>query len=249
MPHPRIASVVAVEPHPDDVEILCLGTLLKLKQEGTRLTIVCVTNGDKGSGNQPDLPYPEVAAMRFREASSVAAALGAEFINLGAEDEYLYDTPELRNALAAVFRRAKADVVLAPSPHCYQTDHTIASEIAFQAAHLSALPQLRLTPPALPALPALPSAPAMYYYDTLPGLDFEPSFYVDISGQMARKQELARMHTSQMASMKSQSDWDLVEAIEVLGRMRGLQSGTRYAEAFRLCARYPRLKAWTQFPA
>jgi hypothetical protein len=79
--------------------------------------------------------------------------------------------------------------------------------------------------------------------------DFEPSFYVDISAQMARKQELARMHVSQMASMKSQSDWDLAEAIEILGRFRGLQSGVKYAEAFRLCARYPRVKAWKSFPA
>lgn len=243
MSFPRISSVVAVEPHPDDVEILCLGTLLKLREEGTEVTIVCVTNGDKGSGHRPDMPYAEVAVTRFREASAVAKEIGARFVNLGAEDEYLYDTPELRDALAAQFRIAKADVVLAPSPDCYQTDHTIASEIAFQAAHLSALPQLRIKEPALPA------APAMYYYDTVPGLDFEPSFYVDISAQMERKQQLARLHASQMASMKSQSNWDLVEAIEILGRFRGLQSGTRYAEAFRLCARYPRLKAWKSFPA
>lgn len=239
----RISSVVAVEPHPDDVEILCMGTLLKLREEGTKVTIVCVTNGDKGAGHEPGMPYDEIAATRFREASLVAKEIGAEFLNLGAEDEYLYDTPELRDALALVFRAAKAEVVLAPSPDCYQTDHTITAEIAFQATHLAALPQLRIKEPALPV------APAMYYYDTIPGLDFEPSFYVDISEQMERKQALARMHASQMASMKSQSNWDLVEAIEIMGRFRGLQSGTRYAEAFRLCARYPRLKAWKHFPA
>jgi LmbE family N-acetylglucosaminyl deacetylase len=238
-----ITSVVAVEPHPDDVEILCMGTLLKLREEGAKVTIICVTNGDKGAGHEPDLPHAEVAATRFREASAVAKAIGADFVNLGAEDEYLYDTPELRDALAAAFRKAGAEVVLAPSPTCYQTDHTIASEIAFQATHLSALPQLRIREP------ALPTAPAMYYYDTVLGADFEPSFYVDISAQMARKQELARMHVSQMASMKSQSDWDLVEAIEILGRFRGLQSGVKYAEAFRLCSRYPRVKAWKSFPA
>jgi len=239
----RISSVVAVEPHPDDVEILCMGTLLKLREEGTKVTIVCVTNGDKGSGDKPDVPYAEIAATRFREASAVAKEIGAEFVNLGAEDEYLYDTPELRDALAAVFRTAKAEVVLAPSPDCYQTDHTIASEIAFQATHLSALPQLRIKEP------ALPTAPTMYYYDTILGLDFQPGFFVDISEQMERKQALARMHVSQMSSMKSQSNWDLVEAIEVQGRFRGLQSGTRYAEAFQLCSRYPRVKAWKHFPA
>ena len=240
---PAISSVVAVEPHPDDVEILCMGTLLKLRAMGTRVTIVCVTNGDKGSGHDPKAPHAEVAATRFREASAVAAAIGAEFVNLGAEDEYLFDTPELRNSLAAVLRRAKADVVLAPSPTCYQTDHTIASEITFQATHLAALPQLRIDEP------ALPRAPATYYYDTVLGLDFEPSFFIDITDVFDRKLELARLHVSQMASMNSQSGWDLVEGISVLGRMRGIQSNVRFAEAFRLCQRYPRVHAWRNFPS
>jgi LmbE family N-acetylglucosaminyl deacetylase len=239
----RIASVVAVEPHPDDVEILCMGALLKLRAEGTAVTIVCVTSGDKGAGHKPDMPHAEVAKTRFREASAVADAIGARFVNLGAEDEYLFDTREMRNALAAEFRAAKGDVVLAPSPNCYQSDHTIASDIAFMAAHIAALPQLDIDGQ------ALPTAPAMYYYDTILGLDFEPSFFIDISDVMERKKELARMHESQMQSMKSQSDWDLVEAIEVVGRFRGLQSGVRYAEAYRLCARYPRVKAWKAFPA
>lgn len=241
-PH-HLASVVAVEPHPDDVEILCMGALLKLRAQGTAVTIVCVTNGDKGAGHKPDMPHADVARTRFREASAVAEAIGAKFVNLGAEDEYLFDTPEIRNALAAALRAAKADVVLAPAPNCYQSDHTIASEIALMATHISALPQLRIEGE------ALPTAPATYYYDTVLGLDFEPSFFIDVSDVMERKKELARMHESQMQSMKSQSDWDLVEAIEVVGRFRGLQSGVRYAEAYRLCARYPRVKAWKAFPA
>jgi len=40
-----------------------------------------------------------------------------------------------------------------------------------------------------------------------------------------------------------------VEAIETLGRMRGMQSKVRYAEAFQLCRRYPRINAWSGFPS
>jgi hypothetical protein len=54
---------------------------------------------------------------------------------------------------------------------------------------------------------------------------------------------------SQMASMKAQSGWDLVEAIETLGRMRGMQSSVKYAEAFQVCRRYPRVRAWRDFPS
>jgi LmbE family N-acetylglucosaminyl deacetylase len=243
MSEPHIASLVAVEPHPDDIEILCLGTLLKLRQAGTRVTIVCLTNGDKGAYHDPKASYEEVAAIRFREASQVASEIGGEFFNLGAEDEYLYDTPKMRNELAAIFRRSAAKVVLAPSPSDYQTDHTITSEIAFQATHLAALPQLRIEEP------ALARAPAMYFYDTVLGLDFEPSFYIDITEVIERKKALARLHASQMANMTAQSGWDLVEGIEALGRIRGIQSGVRYAEAFQICRRFPRVKAWNDFPS
>jgi LmbE family N-acetylglucosaminyl deacetylase len=200
-----------------------------------------MTNGDKGAGHKPDTPHAEVAKTRFREASAVADAIGARFVNPGAEDEYLFDTRETRNALAAL--RGQGRRRSAPSPNCYQSDHTTTSEMAFMATHVAALPQLDIEGE------ALPTAPAMYHYDTILGLDFEPSFFIDVGDVMERKKDLARMHESQMQSMKSQSDWDLVEAIEVVGGFRGLQSGVRYAEAYQLRARYPRGKALKAFPA
>jgi N-acetylglucosamine malate deacetylase 1 len=105
------------------------------------------------------------------------------------------------------------------------------------------LPQLRIKEP------ALATSPAMYFYDTVLGLDFQPSFYIDISNVIDRKKALARLHASQMANMTAQSGWDLVEGIETLGRMRGIQSGVKYAEAFQLCRRFPRIRAWNDFPA
>lgn len=238
-----IKSVVAVEPHPDDVEILCMGSLLKLRETGTRITIVCLTNGNKGAGYDLKIGYDEIAAIRFSEASNVAKEIGAEFVNLGAEDGYLYDDPELRNELAAVFRRAEAEVVLAPSPNDYHTDHTIGSEIAFQAAILASLPQAKIQET------ALERAPATYYYDTITGLEFEPSFFIDVSDVFERKKELIKLHASQMENMSTVYDWDLTDAIESLGRLRGIQSGVKYAEAFALCRRFPRIKAWRDFPS
>jgi LmbE family N-acetylglucosaminyl deacetylase len=243
VPVPRLSSVVAVGPHPDDVEVFCMGALLKLQAEGTRITIVCLTNGELGSSDKPDVAHAEVVATRFREASSVAESIGAEFVNLGAQDGYLEDNRSTRNALEVVLRRSRAEVVFAPAPTDYQSDHTIGSEIAFNACHLAALPQLGTK------VPALDSTPALYYYDTALGLDFQPSFYIDISETIERKKQLARLHVSQMANMKARSNWDLVEAIEIQNRFRGLQAGVAYAEGFQLCTRYPRLKAWKQFPA
>ncbi len=237
-----ITSVVAVEAHPDDVELGCLGTLLKLRASGARITIVSVTNGDKGAHDR-SVPYREMAATRFREASEVAARLEGEFVCLGAEDEYLLDAPELRNSLAAVFRRAQADLVLAPPPVDYQADHTITSEIAFQATHLAALPQLAIDEP------ALARAPRLYYYESVLGLEFRPAFFVDISAEMEEKKALAALHRSQVASMEEWYSFDMIDQIEVVGRYRGLQSGVRYAEVFAPCLHFPRVWALRSFPS
>ena len=94
----------------------------------------------------------------------------------------------------------------------------------------------------------LMSTPAVYYFDSIMGLEFEPSFFIDISEQIEAKKELAGLHTSQMANMKAIGGWDLIEYIDIVGRFRGLQSGVTYAEAFHPATRWPRVRALESFP-
>jgi LmbE family N-acetylglucosaminyl deacetylase len=239
---PRIRSVVAVEGHPDDVELSALGTLIKLREHGTRITIVSVTDGGGGSYYDRDLSR-SIAEIRAKEASAVASRLGGEWLTLGATDAYLYDTPELRARLASVLRRAKCDLVLAPPPTDYHYDHMNAGQLAFSAAYYAQVggPEVEGTP--------LAQTPAVYYFDSIMGLEFDPAFYVDISPVIDQKKELAGLHQSQMANMKAIGGWTLVEYIEIVGRFRGLQSGVAYAEGFRSATRWPRVRALEAFPA
>ena len=41
--------VLVIMPHPDDIELLCAGTLLRLRQQGCAIHLVTMTAGDKGS--------------------------------------------------------------------------------------------------------------------------------------------------------------------------------------------------------
>ena len=236
-------SVVAVEAHPDDVELGCMGTLIKLRNAGVKVNVVCITNGDRGASHDPSMTSEAISAIRMREATEAAARVDGEFVCLGAPDEYLFDSSEVRNALTAAFRRFEADLVLVSPPMDYQSDHIIATEIAFQAAHLASLAGLDVDEP------ALDRAPALYYYDAILGLEFVPAFYVDISGEVEEKKAIAALHKSQMENMRAVGNWDLVEMIEIVGRYRGLQSGVKYAEAFQPCLRFPRVRALQSFPS
>ncbi|CAN5844724.1 PIG-L family deacetylase [soil metagenome] len=218
-----------------------MGTLLKLHARGARVTIVSISDGGHGAFHDPKLTR-SIAEIRASEARSVAARMeDGEWLTLGAEDGYVYDTPELRNELAAVMRRVGCDLVLAPPPTDYHYDHTTAGQLAFTSSCYAAVSgpevegkQLAKTPP-------------VFHFDTIMGLEFEPSC-IDISEQIETKKELARLHASQMENMKAIGDWDLVEYIEIVGRFRGLQSGVTYAEAFRPATRWPRVRAFDSFP-
>ena len=39
-------DIVAVSPHPDDVELACSGTLLKMKSKGYRIAIIDLTQAE-----------------------------------------------------------------------------------------------------------------------------------------------------------------------------------------------------------
>jgi len=78
-----IQRVLAVGAHPDDAEILCGGTLARYAQQGAHVTILTVTNGEKGSLDQP----PEtVAQIRRDECLAAAQVIGADWSGLGVTD-------------------------------------------------------------------------------------------------------------------------------------------------------------------
>ena len=68
---PPALDVIAVGAHPDDVEIACGGTLAKLVDQGYRVGIIDLTDGEP----TPNSPGPEV---RLAEAEAAAKVLGVQ---------------------------------------------------------------------------------------------------------------------------------------------------------------------------
>jgi bacillithiol biosynthesis deacetylase BshB1 len=99
-------DVVAVGAHPDDVEIACGGTLAKLVQQGYRVGIIDLTDGEP----TPASPGPEV---RLAEAQQAAKALGVQLRQtLELPNRRLFDTFEARVLLAKEFRKYRPRIVI-----------------------------------------------------------------------------------------------------------------------------------------
>ena len=238
----RPLSVVSVGAHQDD-ELGCLGTLIRYRDQGCRITTVSVSNGDKGGQHDPTLPHEVVARTRIDEATRVAAKLGGKYFCLGLEDGFVFDSRETRLALAQILRAAEADVVLTLPPSDYNNDHVMAGQIALHASLIAAINVIDT------GSPPLVRAPSVLFMDTIVGLDFQPTHYVDITEQFPEKERLLRLHDSQMRSQPNITGWDLVTHAEVVGRFRGQQCGVRYAEGFRPVLRTPLLRPGWVLPS
>src|SRR5438128_9880273 len=88
MPDEKV-DVVAVGAHPDDLEIICGGTLAKLVNQGYRVAMIDLTSGE---------PTPRGSLeTRRREAEAAREALGVQVrINLDLPNRVLMDGPDAR---------------------------------------------------------------------------------------------------------------------------------------------------------
>src|SRR5690606_9750527 len=93
-----VMNIVSVGAHQDD-EGPCLGTLIRCARRGDHITIISISNGDKGGQFDPSISHERIAELRIQEATEVAQALGGEYYCLGQEDEYIQDNRAARDAL------------------------------------------------------------------------------------------------------------------------------------------------------
>jgi LmbE family N-acetylglucosaminyl deacetylase len=216
--------VLAIGAHPDDLEILCGGTLAKYARLGARVSLAIATDGS--AGHQRISPA-ELARLRRSEAEQAAGLISAELFWLGFNDELLFEDIATRLAFVDLLRAAQPELLLTHAPDDYHPDHRVVSRLVFDSSFVAGLPNIQTEHPPLAQLPPL------LYFDTLSGANFIPGEYVDITADYPTKRAMLACHASQLQWLKDHDDIDALDFIEVLGRARGLQCGVRYAEGFR----------------
>lgn len=132
---PEPLDVIAVGAHPDDVEIACGGTLARLVQQGYRVGIVDLTNGEP----TPACPSPDVRLAEAREAARILGVHVREILTL--PNRVLFDSVPARICLARVFRRYRPKMVLgiAGKTPMASPDHWQAMQITDAAVFYSRL--------------------------------------------------------------------------------------------------------------
>ncbi len=230
-------NVLAIGCHPDDIEIACAGTIAKYVQAGHKVIVCHASTGNLG---HVIIPPNELTIIRANEAKAAGALAGVEVICAGFDDLEIYDNNrEARDKMVDVIKYAQPDVIITHDPNDYMPDHTAVSKLVFDASFTATLPNYELSNPKFSTKDTPPAKLVpIYYMDTLAGVNFNPTEFVDVSDVIDLKLEMLECHKSQLVWMREHDNIDFADMVKTCSRYRGYQCGVDYAEGFRQCQVY-----------
>ncbi len=216
-------DLLAIAAHPDDVELTCGGTLLKMAQRGYKTGILDLTAGEMGTRGTPE--------TRAREAAKAAKLLKVSWRGtLGVPDSDVQPSREHKLRLAAVIRQLRPKTVILPYWEARHPDHYHASALGYEGCFLAGLKQLPIEGEAYRPFKILYS---------ISYADIRPTFVVDISAQYKQRRKAILAFRSQFQPMKREPKSKVHLAIDrleaemnQLARYYGQLIGVRYGEPF-----------------
>lgn len=218
-------DLVAVAPHPDDLEITCGGTLAKLVKLGYRVGMIDLTTGE---------PTPRGSeATRAEEAEEARRILGVHVrINLKLPNRVLMDSPECRFRLGTELRRLQPKVLLttagrtpAASPDHHQ-GHLLAEAARFYSQLTKWDDRFEGTAPY--RVPHLVYAPFPFDAEQR---HWHSTFVIDISDTIEQKLAAIRAYRSQFDEPRFEKVRHFVSGAHAF---MGARCGFMYGEMFAL---------------
>ena len=179
-------DLLAIGPHPDDIEIGIGGIVAKHAALGHRVGLCDLTAGEMGSNGTVE--------ERLAEAEAARAVLGAVWrVNLRLPDRAIGSDREHERAVASLVRRARPTVVALPYWSDRHPDHVAASHLLTEGVFSAGLRRY-------PADGDAWKPESICYYfinDSAP-----PSFVVDVSDQYETKRRALACHASQFQPLQ-----------------------------------------------
>lgn len=216
-------DLLAIAAHPDDVELTCGGTLLKMAAQGYKTGILDLTAGEMGTRGTPE--------TRAKEAAKAAKLLRVSWRGtLGVQDSDVQPSRQHKLRLASVIRELRPKTVILPYWEARHPDHYRASVLGYEGCFLAGLKQLPVDGEAY--------RPFKIVYSTAYA-GVRPSFVVDITPYYAQRHKAILAFGSQFRPPKTAKRSKvhlaidrLEEEMNQLARHYGQMIGVKYGEPF-----------------
>jgi bacillithiol biosynthesis deacetylase BshB1 len=216
-------DLLAIAAHPDDVELTCGGTLLKMAQLGYKTGILDLTAGEMGTRGTPE--------TRAKEAAKAAKLLRVKWRGtLGIPDSDVQPTRQHKLRLAAVIRQLRPKTVILPYWEARHPDHYHASTLGYEGCFLAGLKKLPLE--------GEPFRPFKILY-SISYADVRPTFVMDITQQYRQRHRAILAYGTQFGPKSGSTKSKVFLAIDRLevqmnqiARHYGEMIGVQYGEPF-----------------
>ncbi len=214
-------TFLAVGAHAGDMEITCGAVLAKHSRAGDRVVLLHLTAGE---GGNPRLAPEEYGAQKRREAEAAAKELGAEVLFGPFRDGELPNDEHARSFVADVIRQVMPTYIIAHWRHSIHTDHVAAHDVTTDAVLLASLAGVQS------ALPVHRGVRRVLYAENWEDKeDFSPFVYVDVSDAVEIWEKAVTRYEFIRGGISS---YPYLEYYRALLKVRGAESGFRFAEAF-----------------
>ena len=195
-------KILAIGAHPDDIEIFMFGFLCSCQKIGYKISTVIATDGSLGGNNEDN----KLIENRKKESQIGLSKLGIPlFLNI--PDGSLGNETIHKIIIKNSIQKVNPDLIVTHYYKDYHSDHVNLSKIVKNVAgHY---------------IPIL-------YCDTMMGIDFNPTYYIDISKYMIEKIKSISSHITQKPER-------FVNLAKLMNSYRSAQCNApegRYAEAF-----------------
>ncbi|MDP9337952.1 MAG: bacillithiol biosynthesis deacetylase BshB1 [Acidobacteriota bacterium] len=216
-------DLLAIAAHPDDVELTCGGTLLRMAQQGYKTGILDLTAGEMGTRGTRE--------TRAKEAAEAAKILRVAWRGvLGVPDSDVQASRENKLLLAAKIRELRPKTVIIPYWEARHPDHYNASKLGYEGCFLAGLTQLPIEGEAYRPFKILYSVAFA---------EARPTFVVDISEQYEERKRAILAYGSQFTPTSPEKNRgvhlgldELEGEMNHLARHFGQMVGVKYGEPF-----------------
>jgi bacillithiol biosynthesis deacetylase BshB1 len=217
-------DLLAIAAHPDDVELTCGGTLIKMAQRGYKTGVLDLTAGEMGTRGTRE--------TRAEEAALAAKHLGVSWRQvLGVPDSDVQPSRQHKLRLAAVIRELRPRTVILPYWEARHPDHYHASTLGYEGCFLAGLKQAPIDGEAY--------RPFKVLYSMAFVTAVRPSFVVDITQQYEKRKKAILAYGSQFRPAKSEKKGrvflaldELEDEMNQLARYYGRMIDVKYGESF-----------------
>ncbi len=220
-------DILAFGAHPDDVELSCSGVLILERNNGKKVGIIDLTEGELGTRGSVE--------SRYEEARNAAEIIGVAIReNLQLADGFFLNDKESQLKVIQTIRNYCPDIIICNAPEDRHPDHGKGSALVTDAAFLSGLSKIETSLNGIAQKAWRPKYVLNYIQDRY----LEPDFVVDISSVFDKKIEAIRAYKTQFHHPGIEGPQTYISTPAFLDgvihrhEMFGKMIGVKFAEGF-----------------